>query len=215
MIVRALCLVLLVLIMHVHRACADSALSWIDCSQAGGAGAQFFACDTSDGADELVLTVTPNTSLGVVTRVRFSILIVSGADTLPDWWRIGLGGRRPVQILTSFDNPPFEDGICRDPWGVDFSGAAIFEPNPDGCTACGRIKVEIEGSTVEPLLKGERYYICRMRLTHRHSTGPNAVTGCATPVCIRLEHLYFVLADGSVSTSYGSYSVGWQTPWCY
>ncbi len=90
MIIRGLCLAFLVLVMHVDRAGADSALSWFDCSEAGGSGAQFFACDTSAGADELVVTVMPNESLGVVTRVGFSLFIIAEADTLPDWWKIGL-----------------------------------------------------------------------------------------------------------------------------
>jgi hypothetical protein len=193
---------------------ARAGLAWFDGSEAGGQLSVFFPCDSTQGADELIVTITPSESIGVITAVYFGMTVVAKGDSVPDWWKVGMGGSRSAQVLTGFDNPPFDDGILENPWDAVYAGIVAFVPDLEGCANCGHIDGAIEEATTRPLRKGDRYYLFRLRLARNRATGADSIAGCSAPVCLEFRYLSLVKADGSIAREFVSPGrVGWQM-WC-
>ena len=209
----------LVLAMLIEASAAWAGLRWDDCESAGGRRNKSFACDGNRGTRSLVLTVFPDTDITDITQIEVIIRLDVGHAPFPDWWLIAdlpsACRQGALQLAYDFDDPPFEDGLCEDPW------RSLSRPTTQSFMSSGgsasypyvNLAILITCAPGEPLVLrgGREQYLARLIIDSRRTIGTNACAGCDRGVCLTLDHLLGIRSNGDPVDlkTYGE-SLGWQ-----
>jgi hypothetical protein len=166
-------------------------LAWDLPASAGGVDTKIFQCDVSTGADELVLTLTPDADLTGVTALEAQLHVRESNDGLPgpypplsSYWQLQPGGCRAgaYSVSTDFTGAPFaslpglEDVVSGAP------ALATYEWPYSGDPIRAAMTITIPLAAPVTLVAGHRYPLCRVVFSHAHSVEPGACEGCCHTV---------------------------------
>ncbi len=130
--------------------------------------------------------------------LHVTLVGMTEASSVPDWWQLGDGGCREGALTLSTDGSAMAGGpsVCADPWG----GAAVGTlgeweiPWPGS----NRIEVTADCSLVEPVpIEAERqYFACQFRVD-ASGTVSGECGGCLAPWIFALYHIELRFAGGT------------------
>ena len=172
-------------------------LSWNDCGTAGLA-TKTYACNSNTGSPfTLVGSFVPPPGIQALTGFNADLRVISGADTLPDWWRHGSGQcRSTTDLLTNFNftSGPF---TCTDVLGGQGSGGWTYDIGYYGpATARIHLTCSVPGN-VGPLDPATEYYAFQVVVTRTHSAGITACAGCSQGAQIEFAQIQLLQPTGS------------------
>jgi hypothetical protein len=204
----------LLLFAFVGSSPADASLRWADCESAGGRENYKSACDGNSGKETLVVSTSgsePETS-GLV-QIEIGLRIESPSTSVPDWWQVGSFAscrQGALSVSLDFDYPPFEDGICANPWlGLSPTAQVYGIGGGDQRWLTLAIVITLPvGETVS--FKAGESYVAQLVIMNQRTVDAGACSGCRDGVCITTEFMEGLREDGSaVRLDYNS-AVTWQ-----
>jgi hypothetical protein len=200
---------LLVLASQAHA--SGVGLRWGSCQ---GTANRNFACDKSTGSELLVGSFEPPSGISQLMGIEVILSIAAADGNVPSWWQtFETGSCRRSSIAAAFDVS--DQAECDDPWngqaagGTGQAGATKVSQydirNPVGLNLW--LTTAVPREAIQSAQSGRTYAAFKLIINHQKSNGPGACSGCATPVCIRLEAIRLVQpgrrnADGSTSNNY-------------
>ena len=173
-------------------------LSWDDCGLNGSTD-MAVVCDSNEGSPfSMVVSFAPPPGLDSLWAAEGEIDVFSASETLPDWWRMGIGQCRGFEALraeTGFSSGPYS---CFAFWDESaFAGATIGQdpdhPNRGRLSFSCATSIGFEG----PVDPSHEYYVMRINIMRMKTTGPDACGGCEVPACIVLNSITMSQALGS------------------
>lgn len=221
-------LTLLLLAFADHAAAEPRAtLRWNDCGDAGQT-ARSIACNTNEGASELVVSFMPPAWLEQLTGFSSAIEIVPYADELPSWWKVFVPTSCRPDVLSLILAPDASTSpVCVQPWPAVPGGSITsysyqgVHPNWWGNNARVTLAAGVPTSWVGPVSPDSEYFAYRLRIGHARTSGADACDGCAMAACLELRSLslWQPAGVGDVELAEGWRTVGWQGtrhfPSCY
>lgn len=181
-------------------------LTWNDCYQGPTAVSNLgFACASNSGSSDLFCAFTMPQAAGNVVAVEIVIDIQHSDTSLPDWWRMDVGGCRAGNLNAFAD--PGGRSACLNMWQGTSAIAGIqgFIPSePRGAGSQARIKVaasvlpqdavSVDGTSM--------YYAARIQLSNAGTVGTSSCGGCAQPACLVLNSILVGRVPGSPGGDY-------------
>jgi FG-GAP-like repeat/IPT/TIG domain len=172
-------------------------LSWDECGLAGNE-LKTFACNTNSGPPfALVASFAPPANVTNVTALSAEIRVSS--PVLPDWWKFGPTGCRPITQVTAATNFS-TDGACS---GLLLSGGAVG--NTVGFTAeyygpeTARLSVMVSLSVplTQALDPTQEYYGFRLNIGRQRTVSDGSCANCDRPVAVKLESIRLLRGEGT------------------
>jgi len=160
-------------------------LSWDECGTSGSE-IQTFTCDTNTGPPfALVGSFVP--PAGINNFIGLSAEIRTAATTLPDWWKLGVGGcRSPSSINVSFDGGL---SVCAEPWSSAPAGGLFYDLSYYGPNTA-RITIQAALPVDQPVaLSVDEKFAFRVLISRTNTTGAGSCAGCAIPVRLTLQQI--------------------------
>lgn len=188
-------------------ASAEVFASWNECAVAGSTY-RASACSSNVGEHRVVLTLKSSESR-VGVRGFFGTVSVSGFGALPDWWKLQASGgcRSALTASIAFDDPPHEDGLCRDAWrGLGTFVLYRYLMSGD------RLGIAIDVLLSEPVdLAAEvPYVLVEFRISNVKTVGDDACSGCRTTMGISPTSAHFMDNSGIWTPEDAYNSIQWQ-----
>ena len=177
-------------------------LSWTDCG-ASGAADRTFSCLNNTGSNVLVGSYVTPSPLDSLNGNEIVMDIITSADPLPDWWKMGSGitfCRAVTAQSSSFD---FTGSWvnCIDIWAGQALGGFGYEINPvhpggggapftnQSRRARWKIVCAIASVNAVPADSALELYSFRMTINNTKTVGTGLCAGCLTPGCIVLNQI--------------------------
>lgn len=181
-------------------------LTWDDCFQGATATSnRGFDCLSNVGANELYCAFTMPQAADKVVAVEIVIDIQHANATLPDWWRLDVGGCRQGSVSAAVDFPG--KTACLNMWqGTPaIAGVQGYIPaEPRGALSQARIKVAASVLPQDALtLDGSSmYYAARIIINNARTVGTPSCAGCDQPACLVLNSILIGRLPGSPGGNY-------------
>jgi hypothetical protein len=171
---------------------ADLRLAWNQCASSGGAQTRTFACGVNGGGETLVASFVAPANIAAATgfEAEFALSTDDGA-VLPSWWRFDPGGcRQSAFVATQFTGLEGESCPDIDQAQIGTTGllASYLEPGVPANTEVVRV-VGTFGADGVPLVAGQEYTFCYLRIAHTRTVGAGACAGCAANVMVQFRRL--------------------------
>lgn len=180
---------------------ADSLrLNWGDCPEGLGSSVKTSTCNAPLAVESLVSSFDLSAPVDSVIGMEVVVDLVSDSATLPNWWHFESGGCNSGALSASGDFTAI--GGCSNPWNSTVSGLVqayvVGQPRGAANTARMIFTIFVLASQQVSLEAANPYYAGILRLSHSRSSGVNACSGCATPVCLVLNSILVLRRPGSV-----------------
>lgn len=166
-------------------------LRWDACFGDGGVVNRTFACNTNVGAEQLVATFTPPTSVDSVTSIAAAIRFVFQGAAVPAWWQFGLTGSCRLNSLSTAANLPAGASSC-----IDFASRDalyIYEYPSFGGPNTALLEVYtpyIPRGTFD-LAAGQEYLAFVAAINHQNTIGTGSCGGCTVGTCMAFAQMVF------------------------
>lgn len=190
-------------------------LAWNNCiTQAASAADKAYACDGSlNGTPfKVVGSFISPANLDHFVGVQAVIDVRTNTlNTLPDWWKLGVGECRDGNFtfpssLTGVGTGT--TGVCRNPWqgGNTGGGFAWYTENkgdnqqsPTPAPGWGRVKLAFARDNETSLIQGQQYFAVVFTLDSFNDvdTGGGVCAGCSAPACLVFNQLELFQTVGS------------------
>ena len=183
-----LCAGLLFLLTARPAVATDIHLAWDDCG-AAGQEKKFFGCETNVGpAYTIVGSFIPPEGITAFVGLQARVWALASSDSLPDWWKHGIGQCRSNTGLTAtfdFTTGPF---TCQDFFAGQALGTLSYTVGFSGPnTARLDVAAAVDLDHAGPLDPTLEYYAFQLRFLRSRTVGPDACAGCSIPVCVFIE----------------------------
>jgi hypothetical protein len=183
-------------------------LAWDACAGDGGASSKMFACTSTSGSEQLVVSYVPGTDIAHFSGIEVFIDINPGYYGT-NWWG-GACAAPVVRVAT-----PAAAVSCVSPWGPDgaYGGMAALTmqyPSPnwvDYDVACGTNAADV------PLLANHEYALLTVTLSHAKSTGVPACTGCLRPAYVQVDRVVVFTEAGQSLANTNQYGDPGTVAW--
>lgn len=181
-------------------------LTWHDCFQGASHTSNLdFACADNFGSNDLYCAFTMPQAANNVLAVEAVVDIQHSSPSLPDWWRLDVGGCRQGNLMASAN--PAGKTACVDMWqgtGAIAGVQGYIPSEPRGAASQARIKVAASVLPPEAVsVDGtSMYYAVRITLANNNTVGPGSCSGCGQPACLVLNSILVGRIPGSPGGDY-------------
>lgn len=189
----------------------DVHLRWNNCFGVGtNAVNKNYACDGSlngapfKGVFSFVAPVSMNQFVGIQGVMDFT----TGANPLPDWWKLGVGDCRDGNFSYPLAFTGIGNTTCVNPWvgGNTGGGFAYYFQNkgddpvsPTPWPGYGRIKVAFARDSEKALVGGVHYVagVWSLDTFNDVDTGAGVCAGCEQPACLVMNSVELYQTAGA------------------
>jgi hypothetical protein len=181
-------------------------LTWNDCSQGSTAVSnRVFDCLTNSGSNELYCAFIMPLAAGNVVAVEIVMDIQHSDTSLPDWWRLDVGGCHEGNIQAFAD--PWGRSACNDMWQgtpaiAGIQGYIPAEPRGAGSQARVKVAASVLPQDAVSVDGSSMYYAARIVVNNDHTVGTPSCGGCDKAACLVLNSILVGRVPGSPGGDY-------------
>ena len=168
---------------------ASIGMHWNDCLSAGARDLQA-TCDANDGRSVLVGWFDPPAGITALIGEEVVVDLCAMTADLPSWWQMGAGECRAGAFYgtSNFVGTGLE--TCEDYWGGGtFDLVRYLSRYHDSNDARLVLTAGFTSGSGGAVTPGHNYYAFRFGIANAKTVGPDACSGCDTPVCIFFNSL--------------------------
>lgn len=199
-------------------------LNWNDCVLGATHTSNLdFACGTNSGSNDLFCAFTMPQAADNVVAIDVVVDIQHSGSSLPDWWRLDVGGCRQGNLQATPN--PGGRSACVNMWqgtGAIAGVQAYLPTEPRGGDSQARIKVSVNVLPAQAVsVDGtSMYYGVRLTLINDKTVGPGSCQGCDQAACLVLNSIqvgrlpnssggdYFLQTPGVVDANWARWQGG-------
>jgi hypothetical protein len=194
------------------------AMRWDQCYGDGGVSNKNFACDTNNGSETLVVSFKPPTDLDQVSGNEIQLYLQAPGSALPSWWQFKNLGSCRTTSLSLNSNASANAVACLDEFAGNATTGIGGYNTAFGSASTVRLDIAeaVPATVLATLSANQEYFALNIVIDHRKTVGAGACSGCVTPMCLVLSHVYLTRVNNLPNIQLtdllgpNSQTVGWQ-----